>query len=117
MFTNRMGSNVAWLAVVSVDSYQYWGCEAGYVDYAAGFVKPGGQLGIVVPGDAQDQHPAGTFHSADWWRGLWSQSELLRVEHAAWAGQDPATAGDAPMLLEHESVGFTRIVARRLARP
>ena len=120
--------------VVSVDSYHYWGCEPGYVDYAARFLKPGGQLGIVVPGDAQDLHPVGTFHSAAWWRELWEQSEQLRVEHAemldggwdlwwqfceasgAWDGEDPTRSGDAQMLLETPSLGFTRIVARRVGR-
>lgn len=41
-------------AALSVDSYRYWGSEPGYVDYLASFVKPGGLLGIIVPGVTTD---------------------------------------------------------------
>ncbi len=124
-------------AAVSIDSYHYWGGEPGYVDYVAGFVKPGGAIGIVVPGDAEDGGPVTshgevitTFHSASWWSELWGQSQLLEVTHAdmlpggwdlwwrfveadmAWTGSEEPE-GDGPMLLEHRSLGFSRVVARR----
>jgi cyclopropane fatty-acyl-phospholipid synthase-like methyltransferase len=121
-------------ALVSVDSYHYWGCEAGYVDYAARFLKPGGRLGVIVPGDAGDRDPTGTFHSAAWWRELWEQSEEIVVERAemleggwdlwwrfceasvAWHGEDSPGAGDAALLLDNEGLGFTRAVARRVGQ-
>lgn len=120
-------------AAVSIDSYHYWGCDAGQVDYVARFVKPGGVIGIVVPGDAHDAHPVGTFHSANWWRDLWEQNATVSVEHAemleggwslwwqfceasaAWAGRPVIEMGDAEMLQSTPSLGFTRIVARRQA--
>lgn len=37
-------------AVVSVDTYQYFGTDLLYLDYLTRFVRPGGQLGVVVPG-------------------------------------------------------------------
>jgi cyclopropane fatty-acyl-phospholipid synthase-like methyltransferase len=37
-------------AVVSVDSYQYFGTDAMYLYYLTRFLRPGGQIGIVVPG-------------------------------------------------------------------
>jgi SAM-dependent methyltransferase len=37
-------------AVVSVDAYQYFGTDLLYLDYLARFLRPGGLLGIVVPG-------------------------------------------------------------------
>jgi SAM-dependent methyltransferase len=37
-------------AVVSVDAYQYFGTDVLYLSYLARFVRPGGQLGVVVPG-------------------------------------------------------------------
>lgn len=37
-------------AVVSVDAYQYFGTDVLYLDYLARFVRPGGLLGVVVPG-------------------------------------------------------------------
>lgn len=122
-------------AAVSVDAYHYWGCEPGYIDYLAGFVKPGGTIAIVVPGDGDDgiiATPDGeaitTFHSAEWWRSLWAQSAQVEVVHAemldagwdlwwqfveagmAWAGSDDP-GPDAPLLLENGALGFTRIVA------
>jgi len=37
-------------AVVSVDSYHYFGTDELYLNYLCGFIRPGGLLGIVVPG-------------------------------------------------------------------
>ena len=85
-------------AIVSVDSYQYFGTDDLYLSYLSGFLRPGGVVGIVVPGlvrEIGDQVPehltrpqangkvfwedaCACFHSADWWHGLWSRSS--RVE-------------------------------------
>ena len=123
-------------AAVSVDSYHYWGCDPEYAAYVSAFLKPGGTLGIVVPGDATDGvalDPMGnqitTFHSGGWWRSLWERAGL-QVTHAelldggwdlwwrfveagmAWAGsEDPGP--DAPMLEANRQLGFTRAVATR----
>jgi SAM-dependent methyltransferase len=40
-------------AVVSVDAYHYFGTDLLYLDYLARFVRPGGVLGVVVPGLAR----------------------------------------------------------------
>ncbi len=37
-------------AVVSIDAYQYFGTDVLYLDYLARFLRPGGLLGVVVPG-------------------------------------------------------------------
>ncbi len=37
-------------AIVSLDAYQYFGTDDLYLGYIAKFLKPGGHLGIVVPG-------------------------------------------------------------------
>jgi cyclopropane fatty-acyl-phospholipid synthase-like methyltransferase len=38
-------------AAVSIDAYHYFGTEEGYLDkHLAKLIKPGGQIGIVVPG-------------------------------------------------------------------
>lgn len=37
-------------AVVSIDAYQYFGTDELYLDYLAGFVRPGGALGVVTVG-------------------------------------------------------------------
>lgn len=40
-------------AVVSVDAFQYFGSDLLYLDYLARFLRPGGRLGVVVPGLAR----------------------------------------------------------------
>lgn len=118
-------------AALSVDSYHYWGCEEGQLDYVAGFVRPGGLVGIVVPGDAEDRHPLGTFHSAEWWRRLWEKSSTTAVEGsemledgwdlwwqfcdagAAWSGEPVSEQVDASMLQDNPALGFTRVISRR----
>lgn len=118
-------------AALSIDSYHYWGCNGDQLDYVAGFVRPEGLIGILVPGDAEDRHPVGTFHSAEWWRRLWEASGSATVESSemiddgwdlwwrfceagsAWSGQPVAEVGDARMLQDNPALGFTRIVARR----
>jgi len=85
-------------AIVSIDSYQYFGTDDLYLSYVSGFLRPGGWLGIVVPGltreigDRVPEHLArpqangkvfwedasACFHTAEWWRRLWGRSS--RVE-------------------------------------
>lgn len=40
-------------AVVSIDAYQYFGTDVLYLHYLSRFLRPGGMLGIVVPGLVQ----------------------------------------------------------------
>lgn len=83
-------------AMVSIDAYHYFGTEADYLDtHAAKLLKPGGHLGIVVPGLAREledgEIPRGlddyweedfsTFHSAGWWESFWKTSSLIRTDH------------------------------------
>ena len=89
-------------AIVSLDSYQYYGTDDLYLNYFLKFLKPGGQIGIVVAGLARDfegpvpEHltrprkdgrvfwvdECWCFHSADWWRNHWDRMELVDVEVA-----------------------------------
>ena len=84
-------------AIVSMDAYHYFGTDDLYL--AAHFcrlVKPGGQIGIVVPGLSQE-FPSATppdhlqpywdpsfwsFHSPGWWRRHWERSGDVEVELA-----------------------------------
>ena len=118
-------------AAVSIDSYHYWGCNDQQLDYVARFVRPGGAVAIVVPGDAADASPDGTFHSAEWWRSLWGKSAEMSVvrsemldegwdlwwrfceSSSAWHGTPVSAQGDAKLLQANPSLGFTRVIARR----
>jgi len=86
-------------AVVSVDAYQYFGTDELYLSYLTRFVRPQGQLGVVVPGLMQpieggvpehltrEQSNGATFWEADCisfltadrWRGLWERSSRVDV--------------------------------------
>ena len=83
-------------AVVSVDAYQYFGTDDLYLGNLASFVRPGGPIGVVVPGLTApfDEVPAhllapqangqvfweddcACFHPAAWWEAMWSRSECV----------------------------------------
>ena len=81
-------------AAVSIDAYTYFGTDDLYLGYLARFVRPGGLLGIVVPGLEKTfetgipshltepqangkrfwEDECSCFHTAAWWRALWSGS-------------------------------------------
>ena len=80
-------------AIVSMDSYHYYGTNVLYLDYISRFLKPGGEIGIVVPGLKKEFDPLVpermkpywgndmyTFHTPLWWERLWRQSENIEVE-------------------------------------
>jgi SAM-dependent methyltransferase len=90
-------------AALSMDSYQYYGTDDLYLGYFHKFVKPGGRIGIVVPalhrnfpgGSVPDhllrpQKSGGVFwawdcwcfHTAAWWRRLWSRYPFAELECA-----------------------------------
>lgn len=89
-------------AIVCIDSYIYYGTDDLYLNYFHKFVKPGGQIGIVVPGLMQDfdeavpehltrrQQSGGvfwgegcwSFHTSEWWRHLWARTSVVDVEIA-----------------------------------
>ena len=80
-------------ALISVDSYHYYGsCEQYFPCVFSRLVKPGGQIGIVVPGITQefdDGYPKTlesfwegelfAFHSAAWWRHLWEKTKIAAI--------------------------------------
>lgn len=82
-------------AAISLDAYHYFGTDDLYLDRYARFVRPGGLLGIVVPGLAREiagdlpahlapyWEPAfWSFHSPDWWRSHWARTGPVEVLHA-----------------------------------
>jgi cyclopropane fatty-acyl-phospholipid synthase-like methyltransferase len=82
-------------AIVSFDAYHYFGTDDLYLGYITSFLKPGGRLGIVVPGTVVElseippPHLAQywvwdfcSFHSPGWWRRHWEKTGLVEVETA-----------------------------------
>lgn len=130
-------------ALVSFGAYHYFGTDDLYLGYYSRFVKPGGSIGIVVPGlaDEPDSYPPPhlerywkwdfcSFHSPHWWRRHWEKTGLVTVEVAdrlpdGW--QDwlrwnvacdtvrgqPGEEADMLRIDAGRTLGFTRVAARR----
>ena len=84
-------------AIVSIDSFPYYGTDDFYLSNLARFVKPLGPIGIAGSGmtreieDSLPEHlrewgaaePAiWCLHSADWWKRHWERSGLLDIRTA-----------------------------------
>ncbi|WP_216915430.1 SAM-dependent methyltransferase [Nocardia noduli] len=81
-------------AVVSIDSFPYYGTDDLYLGYLARFVAPGGQIGIAGAGLSADfttvpDHLApwwepsmACLHTAAWWREHWARSGVVDIERA-----------------------------------
>lgn len=82
-------------AVISVDSYHYFGREAGFMDAKlAPFVKKGGRIALAFPGFKEEIHEnlpdeillswtaedMETLHSCGWWQNILAQSEMIRID-------------------------------------
>ena len=128
-------------AIVSIDSFPYYGTDDTYLEYLARFVKPGGLIGIAGAGLVQEFDGAlvpehlrawwtrdmGCLHSAGWWRTHWERSGILDVGTAdtmedgwrRWLDWHRAIAPDnAPEIdaLEVDRgryLGYVRVVGRR----
>jgi len=80
-------------ALVSLDAYHYFGTDDLYLGYSSQFVRPGGEIAIVVPGLQREftsglpSHLASkwswdwwSFHSPSWWRNHWEKTGKVAVE-------------------------------------
>jgi cyclopropane fatty-acyl-phospholipid synthase-like methyltransferase len=127
-------------AVVSIDSFVYYGTDDLYLSYLARFLKPGGLIGIAGAGLVQEfdaevpEHlrawwtPAhACLHSAEWWRAHWERSGIVDVAVADtlddgwqyWLAWQRAIAPDNAReiaALEDDGgshLGYVRVVAGR----
>lgn len=77
---------------VSLDAYHYFGTDDLYIGRMHRLLRPGGVLGIVVPGLSEEPHSIPpphlapfwqwdfrSFHSPDWWRRHWEETGLVNV--------------------------------------
>jgi SAM-dependent methyltransferase len=130
-------------AILSIDSFIYYGTDDHYLNYLARFVKPGGRIGIAQVGlthEMDDPVPAHlrewwsqeqlwSFHSASWWRRHWGRTGILEIEEAdmlsdgwrRWLEWLRVVAPDNATeigVLEADSgghLGYVRVVGRRRA--
>ena len=82
-------------AIVSIDSFFYYGTDDLYLSYLARFVKPGGPIAIAGAGLMQEvdgpipEHlrdwwtqDVWCLHSAPWWRRHWERTGILNIQLA-----------------------------------
>src|SRR6185436_4784419 len=82
-------------AIVSIDSFSYYGTDDLYLNYLARFVKPGGVLGIAGAGLTREiessipdhlrewwTHDLWCLHSAAWWRRHWERTGIVDIDVA-----------------------------------
>jgi cyclopropane fatty-acyl-phospholipid synthase-like methyltransferase len=82
-------------AVVSIDSFQYYGTDDTYTHYIARFVKPGGVIAIASPGLTREfdgevppalqgwwERNMACLHTHAWWQRHWERSGVLQVTGA-----------------------------------
>jgi SAM-dependent methyltransferase len=84
-------------AIVSLDAFEYFGTDDGYLPYLVKFLCPGGQLGMATPGMTREVRDLGAipdhikkvvgweaiaWHTAEWWRFQWEITEMVTVTSA-----------------------------------
>jgi len=131
-------------AIVSIDSFVYYGTDDLYLNYLAGFVKAGGQVGIAGAGlmrELDDSVPAHLrewwtpdlwcLHSPPWWRRHWGRTGLVDVEVAdtlpdgwrlwlEWLRLITPDNATEIRTLESDAgshLGYVRVVGRRTEAP
>jgi cyclopropane fatty-acyl-phospholipid synthase-like methyltransferase len=80
-------------AIISIDSFIYYGTDDLYLNYLARFVKPGGPVAIAGAGFMQEidrpipehlqewwTNDMCCLHSASWWRRHWERSGIMEVD-------------------------------------
>lgn len=130
-------------AIVSIDSFIYYGTDDRYLNDIARLLKPGGRIGIAQCGLTREidgpvpehfrvwwfQDQLWCFHSAAWWRRHWERTGILDIEFAdtqpdGWQhwldwlrviAPDNATEIGALEADAGRHLGYIRVVGRRRA--
>jgi SAM-dependent methyltransferase len=129
-------------AVVSIDSFVYYGTDDLYLNYLARYIKPGGVLAVAGAGVMQEiegsvpdhlqawwEPSMSCLHSAAWWRRHWERTGILDIELAdtlpdgwqLWRDWLTVVAPDNTVEIQTVEgdrgryLGYVRIVGRRRA--
>ncbi|MDP8960138.1 MAG: methyltransferase domain-containing protein [Actinomycetota bacterium] len=127
-------------AIVSIDSFAYYGTDDLYANYLARFVKPGGPVGMAGAGLAREidgpvpehlrqwwEPSMCCLHSDEWWRRHWERSGVLDVHLAdtmpdgwqVWLDWQRTACPDNRVEIEAVAadrgryLGYVRVVGRR----
>ncbi|MEO2019068.1 MAG: class I SAM-dependent methyltransferase, partial [Fuerstiella sp.] len=126
-------------AILSVDSFSYYGTDNLYLNYLTNFVKPGGLIGIagaglvnefeIVPDHLQAMWSEDFWclHSADWWLRHWGRTGIIDVQTAdqmkdgwkVWLEWQQTAHPDNSLEIETvaadkgDNLGYVRTVGRR----
>jgi len=130
-------------AVISIDSFVYYGTDDLYLNYLTRFVRQDGLIGIAGVGLVQEiddvpeqlrawwEPSLACLHSAGWWRRHWTRSGLVRVEVAdtmpdgwrRWLDWQRLVAPDNGVEIDAltadagRTLGYVRAIARRTGEP
>ena len=83
-------------AIVCVNAYYYFGQDEAYLEYILKFLRPGGQIGMVIngyPTQTPDKIPSHlveflgedqlwTWQSLAWYKALWEKDGLVTIDVA-----------------------------------
>jgi SAM-dependent methyltransferase len=130
-------------AIISIDSFVYYGTDDLYLNYLARFVKPEGRVGIAGAGFMKEIKGAIPKHlrnwwtpdlwclrSAAWWRRQWERTGILDIELSdsmpggwqRWLEWQRFAAPDNKVEIQAveadrgEYLGYVRVVGRRRAK-
>ena len=131
-------------AIVSIDSFPYYGTDDLYLNYLARFVKPEGQAGIAGAGLVREieggvpEHlrewwspDLWCLHSAAWWRRHWERTGIMKIELAdtmadgwqLWLDWHRVVAPNNEVEIQAleadrgDYLGYVRLVGRRQREP
>jgi ubiquinone/menaquinone biosynthesis C-methylase UbiE len=131
-------------AIVSIDSFPYYGTDETYLAYIARYLKPGGTLAIAGAGLMQEipsqmpehlrpwwTHDLWVLHAASWWQHHWDKTGIVRVLEAGtmpdgwqrWLEWHHLVApGNAVEITALEKdrgryLGYVRVIAQRTEMP
>jgi cyclopropane fatty-acyl-phospholipid synthase-like methyltransferase len=127
-------------AIISIDSFFYYGTDDLYLNSLARFLKSGGQIGIAGAGLMQEiqstvpEHlqqwwtpDLWCLHSAGWWKRHWQRTGIVKIEVAdtlpngwrLWQQWHRAIAPDNRVEIEAlqadggRYLGYVRVIGRK----